>query len=82
MSITDAQRKLSQIAGNAVDKLHRAMNPPTYTKRVVVTLEFDIEVTVEEAEEETGFDGRHDYQYDSDKVRKQLHEKIEEQLRP
>lgn len=82
MSITDAQRKLSQIAGNAVDKLHRAMNPPTYTKRVVVTLEFDIEVTVEEAEQENGFDGRHDYQYDTDKVKRQLHEKIEEQLAP
>jgi hypothetical protein len=82
MSITDAQRKLSQIAGNAVDKLHRAMNPLTYTKRVVVTLEFDIEVTVEEAEQENGFDGRHDYQYDSDKVKRQLHEKIEEQLAP
>jgi hypothetical protein len=82
MSITDAQRKLSQIAGNAVDKLHRAMNPLTFTKRVVVTLEFDIEVTVEEAEQENGFDGRHDYQYDSDKVKRQLHEKIEEQLAP
>lgn len=82
MTLTDAQRKLSQMAGNAVDKLHKAMNPPTYTKRVVVTLEFDVDVTVEEPEEEVDFDGRHDYQYDSDKVRKQLHEKIEEQLAP
>lgn len=82
MTLTDIQHSIIKSAGSAVDKLHRAMNPPTYTKRVVVTLEFDIEVTVEEAEQENGFDGRHDYQYDSDKVKRQLHEKIEEQLAP
>jgi hypothetical protein len=82
MTLTGIQQSIIKSAGNAVDKLHRAMNPLTYTKRVVVTLEFDIEVTVEEAEQENGFDGRHDYQYDSDKVKRQLHEKIEEQLAP
>jgi len=82
MTLTEFQHSIIKSAGNAVDKLHRAMNPPTYTKRVVVTLEFDVDVTVEEDEEETNYQGRHDYQYDTEKVRKQLHEKIEEQLAP
>jgi hypothetical protein len=82
MTLTDIQHSIIKSAGNAVDKLHRAMNPRYYTKRVVITLEFDVDVTVEEAEQENGFDGRHDYQYDSDKVKRQLHEKIEEQLAP
>ena len=53
MTLTGIQQSIIKSAGNAVDKLHRAMNPPTYTKRVVVTLEFDVDVTVEEDEEES-----------------------------
>jgi hypothetical protein len=82
MTLTGIQQSIIKSAGNAVDKLHRAMNPPTYTKRVVVTLEFDVDVTVEEDEEETNYQGRHNYEYDTEKVRRQLHEKIEEQLAP
>lgn len=54
MTLTDLQRKLINSASQGVEKLNNLMNPKTEPMKVIVTLEIDINVHIEEAEEDTG----------------------------
>lgn len=80
MTLTDFQRKLINSASQGVEKLNNLMNPKTKPMKVIVTLEIDINVHIEEAEEDTGFKGEVKFGYDDNLVGRDIDRKIREQI--
>ena len=63
-----------------VEKLNNLMNPKTEPMKVIITLEIDINVHIEEAEEDTGFKGDVKFDYDDNLVGRDIDRKIREQI--
>ena len=80
MTLTDLQRKLINSASQGVEKLNRLLNPNTRQMKVIITLEIDINVHIEEAEEDTGFKGDVKFDYDDTLVGRDIDRKIREQI--
>lgn len=56
----------------------KSLRPEYVTKDVVITLDFEVTFEVTEAEEDTGFKGEINWDYDHEAVRKQIDEKIQQ----
>ena len=80
MTLTEIQRKLINSASQGVEKLNNLMNPKTEPMKVIITLEIDINVHIEEAEEDTGFKGDVKFDYDDNLVGRDIDRKIREQI--
>ena len=80
MTLTEIQRKLINSASQGVEKLNRLLNPNTRQMKVIITLEIDINVHIEEAEEDTGFKGEVKFDYDDNLVGRDIDRKIREQI--
>ena len=80
MTLTEIQRKLINSASQGVEKLNRLLNPNTRQMKVIITLEIDINVHIEEAEEDTGFKGDVKFDYDDNLVGRDIDRKIREQI--
>lgn len=80
MTLTEIQRKLINSASHGVEKLNNLMNPKTEPMKVIITLEIDINVHIEEAEEDTGFKGDVKFDYDDNLVGRDIDMKIREQI--
>ena len=80
MTLTEIQRKLINSASQGVEKLNRLLNPNTRQMKVIITLEIDINVHIEEAEEDTGFKGDVKFDYDDTLVGRDIDRKIREQI--
>ena len=80
MTLTEIQRKLINSASHGVEKLNRLLNPNTRQMKVIITLEIDINVHIEEAEEDTGFKGDVKFDYDDNLVGRDIDRKIREQI--
>ena len=80
MTPTEIQRKLINSASQGVEKLNNLMNPKTRQMKVIITLEIDINVHIEEAEEDTGFKGDVKFDYDDNLVGRDIDMKIREQI--
>ena len=80
MTLTEIQRKLINSASHGVEKLNNLMNPKTKPMKVIITLEIDINVHIEEAEEDTGFKGDVKFDYDDNLVGRDIDRKIREQI--
>lgn len=80
MTLNQLQRNLITSASKAVDKLHKLLHPKTETHTVIITLEFEVHVSQEPAEEDTNYSGRVSWDFDDNEINRQIDDKIEKFL--
>lgn len=81
MTLTDAQRKLTEMAGKAQEKLYHAFHPKTRSATVIITMEIPIVIEDEPAEEETNYSGKISWDFaDENKFTAELNDKVIKQI--
>ncbi len=64
--------------GGIIRGIGKSLRPRQEEKDVVITLDFPVLFEITDAEEDTGFNGQIDWEYDTEMVRKMIDEKIQE----